>query len=55
VKLFTRTGWASALESIRHVLASIDYEHKDQEVARPADSVVVQPASAVMKVPAGPA
>jgi polyphosphate kinase 2 len=43
------------LESIRHVLSSIDYDHKDDSVARAADPVVVQPAATVMKVPAGPA
>jgi polyphosphate kinase len=35
------------LESIRHVLSSIDYHHKDNDTARPADPRVVQPASAV--------
>ena len=35
------------LESIRHVLSSLDYDHKDTDVARPADPVVVQPAAAV--------
>jgi hypothetical protein len=43
------------LESIRHVLASIPYDHKDVEVVRPADPLVVQLASAVMKAPDGPA
>jgi polyphosphate kinase 2 len=42
------------LESIRHVLASIDYEHKDRKVARIPDELVVQPASAVMQVPEAP-
>lgn len=36
------------LESIRHVVHSIDYEHKDPGVARAPDPLVVQPASAVM-------
>lgn len=36
------------LESIRHVVHSLDYEHKDHEVARGADPRVVQPAAAVM-------
>lgn len=40
------------LESIRHVLFSMHYEHKDHDVARPADPRVVQPASAVMQPPA---
>lgn len=38
------------LESIRHVVHSIDYEHKDPDVARVPDPLVVQPASAVMTV-----
>ncbi len=38
------------LESIRHVVHSIDYEHKNPEVARAPDPLVVQPASAVMTV-----
>ncbi len=36
------------LESIRHVLHTLDYEHKDPEVARPPDPFVVQPAAQVM-------
>jgi hypothetical protein len=36
------------LESIRHVLSSFAYDHKDATVARPADPRVVQPASAVL-------
>ena len=36
------------LESIRHVLHSLDYEHKDTEVARAPDPFVVQPAAQVM-------
>ena len=36
------------LESIRHVLSSLDYDHKDRDVARPADPYVVQPAAAVI-------
>jgi polyphosphate kinase len=36
------------LESIRHVLSSLDYDHKDKDVARHADPVVVQPAAAVI-------
>ncbi|MET0908960.1 MAG: polyphosphate kinase 2 [Ilumatobacteraceae bacterium] len=36
------------LESIRHVLSSLDYDHKDGDVARPADPYVVQPAAAVI-------
>jgi polyphosphate kinase len=35
------------LESIRHVLSTIDYHHKDHDVARSADPQVVQPAAAV--------
>ena len=38
------------LESMRHVVHSIDYAHKDHEVARAPDPLVVQPASAVMTV-----
>ncbi len=38
------------LESIRHVVRSIDYEHKDPDVARAPDPRVVQPASEVMTV-----
>jgi polyphosphate kinase 2 len=38
------------LESIRHVLSSLDYDHKDHDLARPADPRVVQPASAVIDV-----
>jgi polyphosphate kinase 2 len=36
------------LESIRHVLSSFEYDHKDTSVARPADPKVVQRASAVL-------
>jgi polyphosphate kinase 2 len=39
------------LESIRHVLSDMDYDHKDLEVARPADPLVVQPAAKVMRAP----
>lgn len=38
------------LESIRHVVNSIDYEHKDRDVARPPDPLVVQSAANVMTV-----
>ena len=38
------------LESIRHVVSALDYEHKDHEVARGADPKVVQPAANVMTV-----
>jgi polyphosphate kinase 2 len=37
------------LESIRHVVHTIDYEHKDHEVARPPDPHVVQRAEQVMQ------
>lgn len=38
------------LESIRHVVSSLDYEHKDHKVARGADPMIVQPAANVMTV-----
>jgi polyphosphate kinase 2 len=38
------------LESIRHVVSTLDYEHKDTDVARGADPMVVQPAARVMTV-----
>jgi polyphosphate kinase 2 len=38
------------LESIRHVVSTLDYEHKDRDVARGADPMVVQPAADVMTV-----
>ncbi|MGI9578248.1 MAG: polyphosphate kinase 2 [Microthrixaceae bacterium] len=38
------------LESIRHVVSTLDYDHKDHEVARGADPMVVQPAANVMTV-----
>lgn len=38
------------LESIRHVVHSLDYDHKDPEVAHAPDPLVVQPAAAVMRV-----
>jgi hypothetical protein len=38
------------LESMRHVVHCIDYDHKDPKVARAPDALVVQPASAVMTV-----
>lgn len=38
------------LESIRHVVSSIDYDHKDEDVARGADPRVVRPAVEVMMV-----
>ncbi|MCP4436057.1 MAG: polyphosphate kinase 2 [Actinomycetia bacterium] len=41
------------LEAIRHVVHTIDYEHKDHDVARPPDPRVVQPASGVMVVTHG--
>jgi polyphosphate kinase 2 len=37
------------LEAIRHVLASIDYEHKDHATARHADVRVVQPAAVAVR------
>jgi polyphosphate kinase 2 len=37
------------LESIRHVVHSLDYEHKDSEVARAPDPHVVRPAIEVMQ------
>ena len=46
------------LESIRHVVNTLDYEHKDHSVARPPDPLVVRPAVDVMRlssVPASPA
>jgi len=36
------------LESIRHVVHALDYEHKDHDVASSPDSRVVQPAAKVM-------
>jgi polyphosphate kinase len=41
------------LESIRHVVSSLDYEHKDNSVARPPDPMVVRPAVEVMDVRGG--
>jgi len=38
------------LESIRHLVHSLDYEHKDHKVARPPDPKVLQPAAHVMTV-----
>jgi polyphosphate kinase 2 len=38
------------LESIRHVVSSLEYDHKDHGVARGADPNVVQPAARVMTV-----
>ena len=38
------------LEAIRHVVHTLDYDHKDPEVARAPDPRVVQPASKVMTV-----
>jgi polyphosphate kinase len=41
------------LESIRHVVGSLNYEHKDNSVARPPDPMVVRPAVEVMDVRGG--
>ncbi|MGE3619742.1 MAG: polyphosphate kinase 2 [Acidimicrobiia bacterium] len=42
------------LESMRHVLSSLDYEHKDDDVAHAPDPRVVRPASTVMQPPESP-
>jgi polyphosphate kinase 2 len=39
------------LEAIRHVLNALDYEHRDDKVARKPDRRVVQPARDVLVVP----
>ncbi len=36
------------IESIRHVLQSFDYDHRDDDVVHAADTRVVQPASALL-------
>ncbi len=43
----------SRIESIRHVVAALEYEHKDLEVAHAADPMVIRPA-ATLQVGASP-